>query len=105
MTPGVHALVCADGRGRPVTAVAAVTAGGLYLHTAAGKLVIDGAVVVTGRTKAVPGAAAAVGLAAARVAAVKGLRGVLSRALAGGCLPPVQQVLPLLWGLCGGAGG
>lgn len=102
ITPGVHALVGADGRGRPVSAVAAVTAGGLYHpHTAAGNLVIDGAVVATDRTTAVPVAAAAAGLPAARVAAAAGWGGVLSRALAGGCPRPVRPVPSLLWGFSG----
>ncbi|KAK1864150.1 hypothetical protein I4F81_006700 [Pyropia yezoensis] len=97
ITPGVHALVAADGTARPVTAVSTVTRAGLYHpHTVAGNLVIDGAVVATDRTTAVPPAVAAAGLAAARAAAAVGLGGVLSRALAGGCPPPLRAVLPLL---------
>lgn len=102
ITPGVHMLVGGDSHGRPVLAVSAVTAMGLYHpYTVAGKLLIDGAVVATDRVTAVPPAAAAVVLAAARAAATVGLGGVLSRALAFGCPPPLRAVLPLLRALSG----
>lgn len=108
ITPGVHSLVDADGRGRPVSAVRAMTAAGLYHpHTLAGNLLVDGAIVATDRTTAVPAAGAAAGLATARVALAVGLGGVLSGVLAEGCPRPQRTVLPLLRGLrgLGGAAG
>lgn len=55
-----------------------------------------GVVVPTDGTTAVPPAVGVAVLAAARAAAVVGLGGALSRALAGGCPLPLRTVLPLL---------